>query len=101
MPSLPKFKTPNQQTSKEYLANLCLKGLKSRLKNNSKDYQIYLTRLKYELDVINRMGFDDYFLIVWDVINFAHQHNILTGPGRGSAAGSIVAYTLYITDVDP
>lgn len=101
MPSLPKFKTPDQQTSKEYLANLCLKGLKSRLKNNSKDYQIYLTRLKYELDVINRMGFDDYFLIVWDVINFAHQHNILTGPGRGSAAGSIVAYTLYITDVDP
>ncbi|WP_429970862.1 DNA polymerase III subunit alpha [Fructilactobacillus sp. Tb1] len=100
-PQLPKFETPNGQSSAEYLASLCLKGLQTRLKDTDANYQIYLARLKRELEVISRMGFDDYFLIVWDVINFAHNHDILTGPGRGSAAGSIVAYTLYITDVDP
>ncbi|REK64790.1 MAG: DNA polymerase III subunit alpha [Cohnella sp.] len=58
-------------------------------------------RLAYELDVIGRMGFEDYFLIVWDFMRFAHEHGIATGPGRGSAAGSLVAYSLYITNVDP
>lgn len=100
-PHLPKFHTPNSETSAEYLSRLCLRGLQKRLNGTGADYQVYLARLQHELEVINRMGFDDYFLIVWDVINFAHQHDILTGPGRGSAAGSIVAYTLEITDVDP
>ncbi|MCT7867236.1 MAG: DNA polymerase III subunit alpha, partial [Lactobacillus iners] len=61
----------------------------------------YLNRLKYELKIIDEMGFNDYFLIVWDVINYCHSIGILTGPGRGSAAGSLVAYCLNITRVDP
>lgn len=58
-------------------------------------------RLDYELSIIHRMGYDSYFLIVWDFINFARSQNIAVGPGRGSAAGSIVAYILGITDIDP
>lgn len=67
----------------------------------SVDQQAYQDRLDHELTVIDQMGFDDYFLIVWDVMNFAHEAQITTGPGRGSAAGSLVAYALNITDVDP
>ena len=61
----------------------------------------YEERLRYELDTINSMGFTDYFLIVWDYVDFAQTHGIVVGPGRGSAAGSIVAYALKITDIDP
>ncbi|WP_413627353.1 DNA polymerase III subunit alpha [Fructilactobacillus vespulae] len=97
-PHLPKFITPDGSSSVSYLKKKCMSGLKNRgLDNNER----YLKRLNHELEVINRMGFDDYFLIVWDVINFAHNHDIITGPGRGSAAGSLVAYSLAITDVDP
>lgn len=96
-PKLPSFTTPNQLTSKAYLRQLCEQGLKER----QLDQPVYQNRLDRELSVINHMGFDDYFLIVWDVLNFAHRHGIITGPGRGSSAGSLVAYTLRITDVDP
>ncbi|UQS86551.1 DNA polymerase III subunit alpha [Nicoliella spurrieriana] len=101
---LPAFKTPDGQTSKQYLKLLCQQGLKSRLIRNhiaANQAHQYQARLDHELDVIARMGFADYFLIVWDVINYAHSINITTGPGRGSAAGSLVAYVLSITDVDP
>ena len=83
----------------EYLTKLCHKGLNRRLNNTVPD--TYLTRLNYELDVINKMGFCDYFLIVYDYVKYAKQNNILVGPGRGSAAGSLASYTLGITDIDP
>lgn len=83
----------------EFIKNLCNKGLKKRLNNNvSEEYQ---KRLNYELETIYKMGFCDYFLIVWDYVKYAKQNNILVGPGRGSAAGSLVSYTLGITDIDP
>lgn len=101
-PKLPQFKTPDGLSSKDYLRQLCETGLKTRLTTNHvTDGDVYQQRLDRELGVIDSMGFDNYFLIVWDVINFAHQAKIVTGPGRGSAAGSLVAYTLFITDVDP
>lgn len=101
-PKLPHFKTPNELSAGQYLRQLCEEGLTKRLAANQiKDTTPYQKRLDRELSVIHSMGFDDYFLIVWDVINFAHQTSIVTGPGRGSAAGSLVAYTLFITDVDP
>ena len=85
--------------SYEYLKSLCEKGLNKRLNNNvSSEYK---DRLEYELSVINKMGFCDYFLIVWDYVKYAKFNNILVGPGRGSAAGSLVSYTLGITDIDP
>ena len=99
---LPKFHVPKGETSGQFLQQLCEKGLKQRLiENHIKDSDRYQKRLTHELHVIDRMGFDDYFLIVWDVTHFAHQNHIMIGPGRGSAAGSLVAYTLLITDVDP
>ena len=85
--------------SYEYLTMLCNKGLKKRLNNDVSD--VYQERLDYELSVINNMGFCDYFLVVWDYVKYAKFHNILVGPGRGSAAGSLVSYTLGITDIDP
>ncbi|KRM91434.1 DNA polymerase III subunit alpha [Fructilactobacillus florum] len=100
-PQLPTYQTPNAQPAVAYLRRLCQAGLQKRLSNQQADNSKYQQRLDHELDVIERMGFSDYFLIVWDVINFAHQHHILTGPGRGSAAGSLVSYCLKITDVDP
>ncbi|MBP2057972.1 DNA polymerase-3 subunit alpha [Lactobacillus colini] len=98
-PQLPKFKPNNYPSSKEYLHHLAQEGLKRRFAGPIP--QNYQKRLDYELGVINYMGFDDYFLIVWDVINFAHSVEITTGPGRGSAAGSLVSYALRITEVDP
>lgn len=99
---LPHYATPKRKSSQEYLRELCEKGLKQRLqKVDNVNYEKYQARLDHELSVIHRMGFDDYFLIVWDVTDFSHRHDILVGPGRGSAAGSLVAYTLFITDVDP
>lgn len=83
----------------EYLTKLCHKGLNRRLNNTVPD--TYLTRLNYELDIINKMGFCNYFLIVYDYVKYAKQNKILVGPGRGSAAGSLASYTLGITDIDP
>ena len=82
----------------DFLRDLCQERLPQRVNQVT---QVYRERLTYELSVIHQMGFDDYFLIVWDVMDFAHRQNIVTGAGRGSAAGSLVAYVLSITDVDP
>lgn len=101
---LPVYPTPQGQAAKDYLTELCYQGLEARLEAEAwKQHRRadYTARLQHELAVINRMGFADYFLIVWDITNFAHQQDILLGPGRGSAAGSLVAYVLKITDVDP
>jgi DNA polymerase III subunit alpha len=95
---LPKYPLPLHTDSSEVLKETCFKGLKDRVKTPSNDY---FKRLQYELDIISRMGFNDYFLIVWDFMKYARERGILTGPGRGSAAGSLVAYVLRITDVDP
>ena len=83
----------------KYLKEMCFKGLNKRLSGNPSD--IYIKRLEYELSVINKMGFCNYFLVVWDYVKYAKFHDILVGPGRGSAAGSLVSYTLGITDIDP
>ncbi len=83
----------------EYLKYLCNKGLKRRLKNNVPEK--YVQRLEYELSIIKQMDFCNYFLVVWDYVKYAKQNNILVGPGRGSAAGSLVSYTLGIIDIDP
>ncbi|RDY25942.1 DNA polymerase III subunit alpha [Romboutsia weinsteinii] len=95
---LPKYDVPKGYSPSTYLRELCFKGLEERYK---KPDQEAIDRLNYELDVIERMGYVEYFLITWDFINFSKENNIMVGPGRGSAAGSIVAYTLKITDIDP
>lgn len=100
-PVLPHFKNQAGISSQQYLRSLCIQGLKKRRVAPGKTIQQYQERLAVELKVIHEMGFDDYFLIVWDVMNFAHQQKITTDPGRGSAAGSLVAYALAITEVDP
>ncbi|MCD7131057.1 DNA polymerase III subunit alpha [Limosilactobacillus agrestis] len=100
-PVLPHFKDQAGVSSQQYLRSLCIQGLKKRRVAPGKTVQQYQERLAMELKVIHEMGFDDYFLIVWDVMNFAHQQKITTDPGRGSAAGSLVAYALAITEVDP
>ncbi len=100
-PVLPHFKNQAGISSQQYLRSLCIQGLKKRRVALGKTIQQYQERLAMELKVIHEMGFDDYFLIVWDVMNFAHQQKITTDPGRGSAAGSLVAYALAITEVDP
>lgn len=97
--TLPVFITPNNVSSEEYLNNLTLAGLKRRLNNQVS--RKYLERLKYELSVINSMGYADYFLIVYDTILYARNNNIYVGPGRGSSASSLVAYVLGITHIDP
>lgn len=94
---LPTFKTPEGLTADDYLNQLVFEQLEEL--GLTKDS--YISRLNYELDVIQRMGFSDYFLIVWQIISFCHQQNIQVGPGRGSAAGSLVSYLLKITSVDP
>lgn len=106
--ALPIFRpVPAGAASSHYLAQLCKDGLASRYAGLSEwsdgsDFRDKAeSRLAYELSVIDSMGFSDYFLIVWDFIRFAHEQGIRTGPGRGSSAGSLVAYTLRITDVDP
>ena len=95
---LPAFPTENGMQAPEYLEVLCKQGLTERFPSPSEEYY---QRLSYELSVIKRMEFSNYFLIVWDFMRYARVQGILTGPGRGSAAGSLVAYVLYITDVDP
>ena len=99
-PVLPKYKQNKFPTSKEYLTYLAQTGLKARFKNKSIPAN-YQKQLDYELGIIDEMGFNDYFLIVWDVINYCHRAKIVTGPGRGSACGSLVSYSLRITEVDP
>lgn len=94
---IPKYNP--QIDSYQFLSNLCLKGLNKRLNNQVSSK--YLERLKYELKVIKKMGFVDYFLIVYDYVLYAKKNNILVGPGRGSAAGSLVSYVIGITDIDP
>ena len=114
---LPEFTAPDGMTNNDYLRKLCEKGIKERysseagtLKAVKGDIYRGVTevsetelrqRLEYELSTIEEMGYVEYFLIVWDFINYAKQQGIMVGPGRGSAAGSIVAYTLRITDIDP
>ena len=95
---LPKFPLPIEKSTTAFLKEQCLIGLEKRVSEPDKRY---IDRLEYELTVIGKMGFEDYFLIVWDVMAYAHKVKIVTGAGRGSAAGSLVAYLLGITDVDP
>ena len=100
------FELPNPlekgMSSKDYLKDLCEVGLHLRHKKTPfKHPEIYKERLNYELNVIDKMGYNNYFLVVWDFVKFAKKEGIMVGPGRGSAAGSLVSYALGITDVDP
>ena len=95
---LPRYDVPEGYTSLEYLNKLCYDGLKERYPDKWQELE---PKLSYELEIIEKMGYVDYFLIVWDYINFARTHGIPVGPGRGSAAGSLVAYTTGITNIDP
>ena len=95
---LPKYDVPEGYDSFSYLTMLCEEGAKKRYPEVTDEVK---NRLHYELDMIKQMGFVDYFLIVWDFVNYAKSHDIPVGPGRGSAAGSIVSYCLYITDIEP
>lgn len=95
---LPKYDVPDGYTSWEYLQKLCYEGLEKRYGDPSEELK---ERLSYELETIHQMGYVDYFLIVWDFIKYAKDHGISVGPGRGSAAGSIVSYCLEITTIDP
>ncbi|MGL4820937.1 MAG: DNA polymerase III subunit alpha [Bacilli bacterium] len=95
---IPKYPIHTNERSIDLLTEKCLEGLAARGKRNEK---IYIERLNYELETIQSMDFVDYFLIVWDFMDYAHRQGIIVGPGRGSAAGSLVSYVLGITDVDP
>ncbi|WLD92356.1 DNA polymerase III subunit alpha [Alkalihalobacillus sp. AL-G] len=96
---LPKFPIPDHGTSSDYIKKICHKAVKERFGDQPSTE--VKNRLAYELEIIDRMGFNDYFLIVWDFMKYARDKGILTGPGRGSAAGSLVSYVLQITQVDP
>lgn len=99
---LPAFYPPENLTSKQYLEKLCREGLEKRLSvTENADRSVYDSRLEYELDVVNKMGYDEYYLIVNDFISYAKNKGIPVGPGRGSGAGSLAAYCLGITDIDP
>lgn len=95
---LPEFKTPDGISAYEYLHKLCMDGCRKRYGSDSEKL---IPKLEYELSVIKSMGYVDYFLIVWDFIHYAKTNGIMVGPGRGSAAGSVVAYCLEITDIEP
>lgn len=96
---LPKYNCPDGMDSFNYLKSLCVSGMKKIFGSSAP--KVYIDRLKYELDVINNMGFCNYFLVVSDYVKFAKESGILVGPGRGSAAGSLVSYLLNITTIDP
>lgn len=96
---IPIFKTPGNETAASYLRKLCDEGLKKKYGDPPPEHAV--KQLDYELDVVHRMGFDDYFLIVWDFVRHAKEMGITVGPGRGSAAGSLITYTLNITQLDP
>lgn len=102
-PRLPNFPVPPDHTADTYVQEKAWEGLLERLnvKSRAEVSSVYKERLEYELKMIERMGFSTYFLVVWDYIKFARDHNIPVGPGRGSAAGSLVAYVLKITNIDP
>ena len=95
---LPEFKLPAGYDSLSYLKELCDKGYQERYGGEHPEYR---AQMEYEIDMIEKMGFTDYFLIVWDFVNFAKSAGIPVGPGRGSAAGSMVTYALHITEIDP
>lgn len=97
---IPSFDTPQNEDPHQYLRNLCITGLQNRFEGESLP-EGYMERLEYELSTVHKMGFDTYFLIVHDFVKYAREHDILVGPGRGSAAGSILAWSLKITDLDP
>lgn len=97
-PLLPPYKPDNGMTPYEFLKDLMEKGLKRRYKEITPEIR---QRADYELEVVSKMGFVEYYLIVWDFINYAHEHGIPVGPGRGSGAGSIIAYAIGITQVEP
>jgi DNA polymerase III subunit alpha len=101
--NMPHFKVPAPYKDESaYFQYLCWKGFEERFKGTEKfNSEEYRERLQFEMDTINRMGFPGYFLIVWDFVDFAKRRGILVGPGRGSACGSLVAYVLRITEVDP
>lgn len=98
---LPHYQVPEENTHEQYLRQLCETGLAQKFARFKLDEEVYKERLNYELRVIEEMGYVDYFLIVWDFIDYAKRKEIMVGPGRGSAAGSLVAFTLGITDIDP
>ena len=95
---LPSFPVPSGFTNEQYFRKLCYEGFEERYQNPP---ERYLERLEYEIDVISRMGYVNYYLIVWDFIRYAKEQGIPVGPGRGSGAASIVAYCMHITEVDP
>ena len=95
---LPSFPVPEGFTNEKYFRKLCYEGFEERYENPPQEY---LERLEYEIDVISRMGYVNYYLIVWDFIRYAKEQGIPVGPGRGSGAASIVAYCMHITEVDP
>ncbi len=95
---LPSFPVPEGYTSETYFRKLCYDGFAKRYENPSQEYK---DRLEYEIDVISRMGYVNYYLIVWDFIRYAKESGIPVGPGRGSGAASIVAYCMHITEIDP
>lgn len=96
---LPIYECPNNLDAYSYLKELCQDGMRKRF--GSSVGKVYIDRLKYELNIINKMGFCNYFLVVYDYVKYAKEHGILVGPGRGSAAGSLVSYLLNITTIDP
>lgn len=96
---IPAFATPQNEPAKDYLRSLCEEGLKQRY--GEQPSQEALDQLEYELGIVDKMGFNDYFLIVWDFVRFAKDQGITVGPGRGSAAGSLITYCLDITELDP
>ncbi len=98
---LPRYDVPEPYTAWEYLNKLCNEGLREHYDENDSTFGSLIERLDYELNTIKSMGFVDYFLIVWDFIKYARDNGISVGPGRGSAAGSIVSYSLGITNIDP
>ncbi|MBO4725553.1 MAG: DNA polymerase III subunit alpha, partial [Firmicutes bacterium] len=102
---LPEFIAPDGKTNLDYFHELCERGISERygIKRSDSDERAksLYARLDHEMAVIEQMGYVEYFLIVWDFINYAREHDIAVGPGRGSAAGSIVAYSLHITNIDP
>ena len=98
---LPEYQVPNNMSAKEYLESLCKRGFERNYHKDYENREEIEKRMYYELGVIETMGYIDYFLIVWDYINYARSVGISVGPGRGSAAGSVVSYCLGITDIDP
>ena len=98
---LPEYQVPNNMSAKEYLESLCKSGFERNYPKDYENREEIEKRMYYELGVIETMGYIDYFLIVWDYINYARSVGISVGPGRGSAAGSVVSYCLGITDIDP